>query len=443
MNHQSSELTNNLLSKDEQFLASALYRVFHIVTEKGEGPHLITVDGERFLDLTSGIGVTQLGHCHPEVVQAAKDQLDKLFHISCVTHHTKNIELAEKLSQILPGNIDNTFFCNSGAEAVDGAIKFSRFINPGRPNIIAFRPAFHGRTLGSTALSSSKISLRKNYDPLLTGINFVDFPNCWHCPVFKEPESCHLECLDLLTRSFKLNLPPESVSAIILEPIVGEGGYLPAPNDKGNNNFQKHRYNYLKELRQICDEYGILLIADEVQSGIARTGSWFAVNQFDVQPDVIVMAKGLANGLPIGAFASRKELMHKMPAGSHGSTFGGNPVSCAAAAKTLEIIQRDSLLDYVTITGGEIMKHLSESLKGIAKIRGYGFMIGIELSSKETVDKVIEHCFQEKMLVLSAGTNSLRVIPPLNIDKQLLMNAIDKLIGIIQQTVSPDGQFCD
>ncbi|MDX1921298.1 MAG: aminotransferase class III-fold pyridoxal phosphate-dependent enzyme [Candidatus Caenarcaniphilales bacterium] len=440
MNQHNSELTQNLLAHDEQFLASSLYRVFHIVAERGEGPYLYTVDGDKYLDLTSGIGVTQLGHCHPEVVQAAKEQLDKLFHVSCVTHHTKNIELAARLSEILPGNIDNTFFCNSGAEAVDGAIKFSRYVNPGRPNIIAFRPAFHGRTLGSTALSSSKTSLRKNYDPLLTGINFVDFPNCWHCPVFKDPETCHLECLDLLTRSFKLNLPPETVSAIILEPIVGEGGYLPLPNDKEQNNVQKHRYNYLRELRKICDEYGILLIADEVQSGIGRTGYWFAVNQYDVQPDVVTMAKGLANGLPIGGFAARKELMHKMPPGSHGSTFGGNPVSCAAASKTIEIIQRDNLLEYVTTTGQVVMKHLTESLKSIAKVRGYGFMIGIELSSKETVDLVIQRCFEEKMLVLSAGTNSLRVIPPLNIDEQLLMNGVDKLIGIIQKAVSADGQ---
>jgi 4-aminobutyrate aminotransferase len=435
-----SSITQQYLSRDEQALSSALYRVFHIVTKKGEGPFLYTVDDEKYLDLTSGIGVTQLGHCHPEVVLAAQSQLAELFHVSCVTHHTKNIELAELLAKILPGNLDNTFLCNSGAEAVDGAIKFTRFINPNRPNIIAFRPAFHGRTLGSTALSSSKIALRKNYDPLLTGINFVDFPNCWSCPVFKQPESCHLECLDLLKRGFKLNIPPESVSAIIVEPIVGEGGYLPLPNDSSANNVQKHRYNYFKELRKICDEYGILLIADEVQSGIARTGRWFAVDHYGVQPDVITMAKGLANGLPIGGFAAKKELMSKMPAGSHGSTFGGNPVACASAIKTLEIIQRDNLLDYVAKTGDYVMKHLADKLQGIAKIRGYGFMIGLELSSKETVDKVIETCYAEKMLVLSAGTNALRIIPPLNIERDLFLNAIDKLIGIIQKVTSAESQ---
>ena len=255
-----------LLAKDEKFLSNALYRVFHIVAERGEGPYLYSTDGTKYLDLTCGIGVTQLGHCHPEVVKAAQEQLTKLVHISCVTHHTENIKLAERLSKILPGDLDNIFFCNSGAEAVDGAIKLSRYINPGRPNIVSFRGSFHGRTLGSTSLSSSKALHRKNYDPLLTGINFVDFPNCWHCPVFKDPSSCKLECLDLLTRMFKLNLPPESISAIIIEPIVGEGGYVPAPGHNLNS-----RFNYLKELRKICDEYNIVLIADEVQSGIGRT----------------------------------------------------------------------------------------------------------------------------------------------------------------------------
>jgi 4-aminobutyrate aminotransferase len=431
-NYDRNISTQEWLQLDEQHLASALYRVFHIVAERGEGAYLYTTEGEKYLDLTCGIGVTQLGHSHPEVVKAAQAQLEKLSHVSCVTHHTQNISLAERLAKALPGDLDNVFFCNSGAEAVDGAIKFSRYINPGRPNIISFRPAFHGRTLGSTALSSSKTTLRKNYDPLLTGVNFVDFPNCWHCPVFKDSTTCHLECLDLLTRTFKLNLPPESVSAIVVEPIVGEGGYLPMPNDEPS--IQKHRYNYLRELRKICDEHGILLIADEVQSGIGRTGKWFAVDHYEVVPDVITMAKGLANGLPIGAFASRKELMHKMPPGSHGSTFGGNLVSCAAANKTLEIIERDNLLKQVSELGDQLMKHFAQELKGTAKVRGYGFMIGLELQSKETVDKVIEECFKEKMLVLSAGTNALRVIPPLNSERNMLFEAVDRLIGIIKKT---------
>lgn len=422
---QTSNL-KELLAKDEQYLSSALYRVFHVVAEKGEGSYLYTTDGIKYLDLTSGIGVTQLGHSHPEVIKAAQEQLSKLTHISCVTHHTENIRLAEKLASILPGNLDNTFFCNSGAEAIDGSIKLSRYANPGRPNIVAFRGSFHGRTLGSTALSSSKSLHRVNYDPLLAGINFVDYPNCWNCPVFKEPTSCELECLDLLTRMFKLNLPPESISAIIIEPIAGEGGYAPSPN---------HRFNYLKELRKICDQYNILLIFDEVQSGIGRTGKWFSCEHYGVVPDVITMAKGMANGLPIGAFSTRKKLMSLMPPGSHGSTFGGNLVSCVAASKTLEIIERDRLLDYVYKTGSELIKHFKSELDNKLKIRGYGFMIGIEFPSKEKTEKIIEQCFKEKMLVLSAGTDQkvIRLIPPLNIEKNLLFNAADKLIDIIKK----------
>lgn len=428
MNKTSS--LKDLLAKDEEYLASALYRVFHVVAEKGEGPYIYSTDGVKFLDLTCGIGVTQLGHCHPEVTKAAKDQIDKLMHISCVTHHTENIKLAEKLAGILPGDINNTFFCNSGAEAVDGALKLSRYANPGRPNIVSFRGAFHGRTLGSTSISSSKVLHRKNYDPLLSGVNLVDYPNCYSCPVFKDPSSCSMECLDLLTRMFKLNLPPESISAIIIEPIAGEGGYIPSPPNALNP-----KYNYLKELRKICDQYGILLIADEVQSGIARTGKWFGIDNYGVVPDVITMAKGLGSGLPIGAFASKKKFMSLMPPGSHGSTFGGNPVACAVGSKTLEIIERDNLLDYVSKTGAELMKHLESELKSKAKVRGFGFMIGIDLSSKEMTDKVIAECFKENILILSAGadSNAIRLIPPLNVDKKLLFDATDKIIGIIKK----------
>ena len=415
----------DLLAKDEQFLSNALYRVFHIVAERGEGPYLYSTDGMKYLDLTCGIGVTQLGHCHPEVIKAAKDQLDKLVHISCVTHHTLNLTLAEKLSKILPGKINNTFFCNSGAEAVDGAIKFSRRISKGgRPNIISFRGAFHGRTLGGTSLSSSKELHRKYYDPLLPGINIVDYPNCYTA---KEPEKEASRVLESIEKLFKSNLPPDSVSAMIIEPVIGEGGYIPAPLKP---------VNFLRELRKTCDKHSIMLICHEVQSGIGRTGKWFAVEHYDVEPDVITMAKGLGNGLPIGAFSGQKEKMSEMPPGSHGSTFGGNPVSCASAIKTLEIIERDKILDYVSSTGSELIKHLESELKSKANVRGLGFMIGIELSSKDLADKVIQECFKEKIFILSAGVeqNIIRFIPPLNIEKNLLFNATDKIIGIIKKT---------
>lgn len=426
---QASSL-KELLEKDEKYLSNALYRIFHIVAERGEGPYLYSTEGVKYLDLTCGIGVTQLGHCHPEVIKAAKDQMDKLVHISCVTHHAENIKLAEKLAKILPGDLDNTFFCNSGAEAIDGAVKLSRYANPGRPNIVVFRGAFHGRTLGGTALSSSKALHRKNYDPLLSGINFVDFPNCWNCPVFKDPNTCNLECLDLLVRIFKLNLPPESISAMIIEPIAGEGGYIPAPPHNSNK-----RFNYLKELRKICNEYRIVLISDEVQSGIGRTGKWFGIENYDVVPDVVAFAKGIANGFPMGGFSAMKKQMSLMPPGSHGSTFGGNPVVCAAALKTLEVIEREKLLDYVSKVGNELIKHLEDELKSKAKVRGFGFMIGIELGSKETANKIIEECFKENILILSAGAEqkTIRLIPPLNIEKDLLFSAADKMITLCKK----------
>lgn len=423
-------ITNNttnlkdLLAKDEQFLSSALYRVFHIVAERGEGSYIYSTDGMKYLDLTCGIGVTQLGHCHPEVVKAAQEQMGKLMHISCVTHHQLNITLAEMLSRILPGEINNTFFCNSGAEAVDGSIKFSRRVNKGRPNIICFRGAFHGRTIGGTSISSSKELHRRHYDPLLPGVNIIDYPNCYTA---KEPEKEASRVLESIDKLFKSSLPPDSVSAMIIEPVIGEGGYTPAPLKP---------INFMKELRSICSKHGILLICDEVQSGIGRTGKWFAIEHYGVEPDVITMAKGLGSGLPIGAFSARKEIMSEMPPGSHGSTFGGNPVSCAAAIKTLEVMERDKVLDYVSRTGTELMKHLDSELKSKANVRGFGFMIGIELASKEAADKVIQDCFKEKMLILSAGAeqNIIRFIPPLNIEKDLLFNAVDKIINLIKKT---------
>lgn len=410
-----------LLSKDEEFLSPALMRIFNIACERGEGSYIYSTDGIKYLDLTSGIGVTQLGHCHPEVVKAAKDQLEKLVHISCVTHHPLNIELAEKIAKITPGKLNNTFFCNSGAEAVDGAIKLTRRVNPGKPNIIAFRGAFHGRTLGATSLSSSKEIHRKFYDPLLPCIHIVDFPNAY---TGSHPEHACEKSLETIEKMFKFHVPPDSVSAMIIEPMLGEGGYIPAPLKP---------INFLKELRLICDKHGILLIFDEVQSGIGRTGKWFLAEQYNVVPDIITMAKGLGNGLPIGAFSSTKENMYKMPPASHGSTFGGNPVSCACAIKTLEIIERDNILEYVLNTGREIIGNLQKELGNKASVRGFGFMIGIELENKEKVEIVKDECFKEKILILTAGEKSLRIIPALNIEKTILLNAIDKIIHMIKK----------
>ncbi|MBI1859229.1 MAG: aminotransferase class III-fold pyridoxal phosphate-dependent enzyme [Candidatus Melainabacteria bacterium] len=418
--NQASNL-KELLAKDEKYLSSALYRVFHIVAEKGEGPYIYSTDGVKYLDLTCGIGVTQLGHCHEEVIKAAQEQLTKLVHISCVTHHTENIKLAEKLASILPGNLNNTFFCNSGSEAVDGAIKFARRLNPGRPNLIAFKGSFHGRTIGGTSLSSSKEVHRKFYDPLLPGVNFVEFPNCY---TGKYKEHSAERVLETLEQMFKSYLSPDSISAMIIEAMQGEGGYLPAPLKP---------INFLKELRNICDKHKILLICDEVQSGIGRTGKWFSINHYDVVPDVITIAKGLGNGLPIGGFCASHERMSTMPPASHGSTFGGNPVSCAAAYKTLEVIERDNLLDYVFKTGSEIIDHLAKELSTQANVRGFGFMIGIELESKEKVEKVKDECFKENILILPTGEKAIRLLPPLNIEKALLTNSIDKLINIIKK----------
>lgn len=412
-------VTNNtsnikeLLAKDEEHLSVALTRVHKIIAERGEGSYIYSTEGEKYLDLTCGIGVTQLGHCHPEVTKAAQDQLAKLTHVSCVTHHTENIKIAEKLAQITPGNLNSTFFSNSGAEAVEGAIKLSKQGNKGRTNILCFRGGFHGRTLGCISVSSSKVGMRKNYFPLLPGIYFVDFP-----------KTNYEKTLEQIHQLFKLEAPGDSFCSMLIEPVLGEGGYIPSP--KG----------FLKELRKICDEHGILLISDEVQSGIGRTGKWYAIEHFDVQPDIITSAKGIANGLPMGAFSANKKLMDQMPVGTHGSTFGGNPVVCAAALKTIEVIEKENILDYVSKTGTEAIEYMRKELPSVKDVRGLGFMIGVEIGNKEKTEKVMADCLKEKILVLPCSPNgdTLRLIPPLNIEKDVLFNAIDKITGIIKKS---------
>ena len=414
-----------LLDRDKKYLSPALVRIFDLFVESGKGSFLYTKEQEEYLDLTSGIGVTQLGHCHPEIVQAIQKQAEKLIHVSCVTRQTNNLELAQRLAQILPDPLENTFFCNSGAEAVEGALKFAKYLRPGRANVISFRGAFHGRTMGALSVSASKSFHRKGYEPLLPGVSFVDFPNCQNCPVFQDPDSCSLECFDLIERMSTLNLDPSTVCAVIIEPILGEGGYVPAP---------RHRFNFLARLREFCSEHQILLIVDEVQSGIGRTGKWFAFEHYGIVPDLVTMAKGLGSGLPIGAFTIKKEFREKLPAGIHGSTYGGNPIACQAALKTLEIIERDNLLAYVSDTGREVINNLRKNLRQI-KVRGEGFMIGLEFEDKTTVQKIIKLCFEEKILVLSAGAkgNVLRLIPPLNIKKEVLFSAVDKISELISK----------
>lgn len=368
------------LERDDAALASVLPRIHDVVAERGEGTWLIDVDGRRWLDLTSGIGVTATGHCHPKVVAAIQAQAATLLHTSVVTHNTPTILLAETLRAMVPYIDDaQVFFCNSGAEAVDGALKLARRVT-GKPGVIAFHRAFHGRTMGATSLTTAKPLYQEGYAPLLAGVRTVEWGT----------------------------VPTDAtgVGCVIVEPVLGEGGYvLPDPA-------------WLRALRAWCSEHGVLLVFDEVQSGMGRTGRWFAAETYGVTPDVLLFAKGIASGLPLGGIIASRSLLERWPTGAHGTTFGGNPVACAAALATIDVITTDGLLERARSLGAHAVDVLGSVVNpAVRDVRGVGLMIAVELDSHDAAAAVVARCFDEGMLVLTCGpeSNVLRLIPPLTI----------------------------
>ena len=307
-------------------------RATHLGVIKGEGCYVYTEDGRKVLDFASGVAVNNLGNKNQEVADAIRKQLDTMIHVGHnVVYNESYVRLAEKLVELTGGDT-KVYFSNSGAEANDGAMKLAKYVTK-RPAIIAFRNSFHGRTIGSLSITGSNSSYRKYYEPLMPAVYWADYADCHHCPFGKEKENCSMECLKQFDSIFAKLIAPECVAAIIVEPIQGEGGYIvPKPE-------------FLKGLRKICDDNGIMLIFDEVQTGIGRTGELYAYQTFGVKPDILTSAKALGGGVPLSAIIARKEIMDQWPAGAHGGTFGGNPLACAAGLKTLEIIERDHLLE--------------------------------------------------------------------------------------------------
>ncbi|NQY79811.1 MAG: aminotransferase class III-fold pyridoxal phosphate-dependent enzyme [Candidatus Caenarcaniphilales bacterium] len=431
------------LQADAEHLSPALNRAFDIVAKKASGSFIYDMDDTAYLDMTSGIAVNQVGHAHPEVAQAVAEQAANCIHTSCVVHYPANIELAEKLASLMPGDISNTFFCNSGAESVDGAIKLIKILQPGRNNFIVHRGSFHGRTLGATSLTTSKAAYRKFYDPLVPGVHVVDFPNSYAAKTASERKAIEESMHENLEKMFATSVAPESVAAILIEPVLGEGGYIPAPFEY---------VNYLKHLREVCDKYGILLAFDEVQSGFMRTGKWFASEHYGVVPDIQLMAKGLSGGVPLGAFSSRKELMYKMPPGSHGSTWGGNPIACKASLKLIEIIERDNIQANVHARSEQIFNFFESKYPGSntmkltedykdtpVKVRGFGLMIGLEFKSAEFAQKVKQHALENNVLLLGCGTYGtvIRLAPDLTISEENTQRALDVIYeGVEKNYVS-------
>jgi len=390
---------------------------FPIVIERGEGPYLYDMSGKQYIDFATGIAIATLGHCHPRIAKAVNAQCTKLMSSMNLFPNKTKIELAQKILGILPKSLDAMFFSNSGTEAIEGALKLARKANPGRPNFLAFNGGFHGRTFGAMSITGSKSSYRKDFFPLLPNTYFVDYPY-----------KTSLDDVILQMESlFEHNCPPTSIAAIIAEPILGEGGYVTPPE------------GFLKILREVCDKWGILLILDEVQTGFGRTGKWFACEHYGLTPDIITFAKGIASGLPLGGFAASKELMSNLNAGSHGTTFGGNPISCAAAIATIQIIESEGILERVQILGNKIIERLREKFNSHLDIRGKGFMIGIEPKEHFNINlKNVLKRFQNKgLLINTCGKDSrvLRIVPPLNVPESVLNEGLSILEQVLDYEI--------
>ncbi len=404
-----------IIERDGAVLSPSYTRCYPLVIKRGEGAMVEDVDGNRFLDFNAGIAVVAAGHSHPRVVEAIQRQAAEFLHMSGTDFYYESmVQLAEKLAELVPGGMRRrVYFGNSGAEAVEAAIKMAKY-HSGRDKFIAFYGSFHGRTMGALSLTGSKVTQRRGFGPLLP-VQHVNYAYCYRCPEGKHPETCKVECIaGIEDRLFKTILPAEEVAAIVVEPVQGEGGYLVPPP------------KFHEELRRIADKHGILLIHDEVQSGMGRTGRMFASEHFGVSPDIVTIAKGIASGMPLSATVARADVMN-WPPGAHASTFGGNPVAIAAALTTIELLE-ESLMENAASTGEYMldrMKSWPRRFRCVGDVRGLGLMIGIEFvrdqGTKERApdlrDRVEMMAFERGLLVLGCGQNSLRLCPPLVITR--------------------------
>lgn len=406
-----------LIADDLQLLSPSYTRPYPLAVRRGQGAWIEDLDGNVFLDFTAGIAVCSTGHCHPRVVSAIQDQAEALLHMSGTDfYYEPQRDLAKKLAQIAPGeSAKRVFFTNSGAEAVEAAFKLARY-HTGRPQMLAFWGGFHGRTFGAMSLTGSKVVQRRGFSPLVPGVTHIEYPNPYRNAV--DPVE-HLEKV-----VFRRTVAAEEVAAIIVEPIQGEGGYVVPPDD------------FLPRLKWLCERHGILLIADEVQSGMGRTGKMFACEHVGVEPDIVCVAKGIASGLPLGAIIARSELM-TWPPGSHASTFGGNPVACVAALETIALLE-EGLIDHAARMGELLQQRLSglqERFEPVGDVRGRGLMVGLELvqdrRTKEPAarlrEQVIQNCFHRGLLMLGCGESTLRFCPPLIVDAAQIATAVQIL----------------
>lgn len=411
-----------LIARDHAILSTSLTRPYPLVIARGNGLWVEDVDGNQFLDMTAGIAVTATGHSHPTVVEAIKTQAEKFLHMCGADfYYHSQVELAERLAKHFPGvGPHRVFFCNSGTEAIEAAIKLARH-HTGRKQLIAFYGSFHGRTCGALSLTASKRAQKERFFPLLPGVHHVPFADPRNCPVGTTQEDFARQCVDFIRgQLFTKVLPPNEVAAIVVESIQGEGGTIVPPP------------NFHQELQNLCREHGILYIVDEIQTGIGRTGKFFACEHFGVEPDIIAVAKGIASGLPLGAIISSAQVM-SWPPGAHASTFGGNPLSCTAALATLDLVEQELMSN--AKRQGKSLKAMLLDLKKrynfIADVRGLGLMLAIEMKTHR--EALIERCFQKGLLLLGCGTHSIRVCPALTINEEEVFVAMQILESVCQE----------
>jgi 4-aminobutyrate aminotransferase len=417
-----------ILALDRQFVSPSYAREYPLVVRRGEGMIVEDVDGNTFLDFSAGIAVVSTGHCHPDVVRAIQRQSETLIHMSGTDFYYPLLaELAQKMAEITPGDFPKrVYFGNSGTEAIEGALKVARHYTK-RHRFIAFFGGFHGRTYGALSLTASKAVQRKYFGPLLPGVTHAPYAYPYRCPCGSRPSDCGSECncAEYIEEClFKTTVPPEEVAAIVVEPIQGEGGYIVPPT------------RFLRRLREIADRHGILLVFDEVQCGMGRTGKMWAAEHFGVVPDILVTAKGIASGMPLGITVARSEIMEWEP-GAHASTFGGNPLACAAAVETIRLLEEKYIANAERM-GHYLMQRLSGWTRGhptVGEVRGLGLMIGIELvkdqktrtPNPEGRRRVIQRAFESGLLLLSCGQSTVRLMPPLILEPDHADFAVDVL----------------
>lgn len=424
---------------DTSVIAPVWGRITNLVIDRGEGSWLVTVDGERYLDYSSGIGVVNTGHAHPRVVAAVQAQAAKILHSQQnITYHEPGLRLHERLRHVLPGEGWGAFLSNSGAEAVEASVKLAR-IATGRPVVIAFRYGYHGRTGQTMALTTAKDVYRGHFEPLPGSVYHTAYPYCYRAPGGAHaPADCTCDWEAQLDLTFHQFVYPEHVAAIIVEPVLGEGGYIVPPP------------GFLPRLREITRRHGILLVADEVQTGFGRTGELFAVRHWDVEPDILVMAKGIASGLPLSGILAKRDILDRLPPGTHGGTYGGNVVACAAANATLDVIESEGLVKNARERGRQFLdglRRIAAAHPTVGDVRGLGLMLALEfvqpgvgdgrVPNPDVTKKVQAEALARKLIVLTAGTytNVVRIIPPL----VTTAGEVDHALGILEESLAAAG----